>query len=128
MATFQADEWSPRFHILRPAHWAALVATTDGIRVLADEPPSTHAVHWLRRWFASYDTALYVEGEASYVFVALDEGWWRSEPDGVKRDGGVLGLGSGAHLDEPPGAAMSTVNAIVADFCTTEPREHGEAP
>lgn len=117
MATSRVGKWIPVFIGDSPPHWAALVSTPNGVQLRRDHPPSRLRDEWLRHWFCSFNPSPANIGEASYVYVALDIRYWETEPDGQKRSGGVLGIGSGAYLDEPPGAVLSTFELIVERYC-----------
>jgi hypothetical protein len=105
------NRWEPTFPAPGPEHWVALVNTSRGIRLVGDVRLDRAGRARLRDWLDRHEPPNPAD-DASYVYVALSGSWTDGRTDGRVSAVGVIGTGSGAWFDEPPGAVVSTVDEI----------------
>lgn len=108
----QVTEWKPVFPEPQPAHWLALVNTSDHVRVVSDVTLSGIERDWLAGWLSHYGVAE-PDVPATYVYLGLSADWMESSPDGRTSPFGVTGVGSGEGFGEPPGSVSSTTGDII---------------
>ncbi len=111
VAVSTEDEWEPVFAGPSPRYWIVFARTAAGVSQFSNVVLSADDKKWLASWLSEHPRE--PDEEASYIYLGLNPGWRRGDPDGTVQADAVTGLGSGMYFAEPPGSVPSTIMEII---------------